>query len=245
MAAMTAYRSSVGHLAHALLMSASLGGLFNTYTRDVICVMVIVFQATDLVKWLVRETFLDSDIYVTRIVSCCHSVVLAILSYLYLSGGDTYNHLSYDMSYIPVGYCLADMINILSSSESFQDTGLEVYIHHGLFMYFASMWTHRVPTIMATGLLAEISNLPLYISFILHKTGMKREYPWAFSISGILTVVTYFIFRVANFTRVMWILSRDTNVDSWPPMLGFMTLAAFNYYWFYRIIQVFRKAIKS
>ena len=93
----------------------------------------------------------------------------------------------------------------------------------GSYSNFISIYPEQT----AFGLLAESTNLHLYIGWLLIKKGKDKT--WYFNTNAVILLLMFLVFRVINFTYLFIFTNQKWSYQEPLAVLPIMLL---NYYWF-------------
>lgn len=196
--------------------------------------------ASILVHWILYQVLywdIKNHNYVSRIIASIQAVVTSSWSVLLICGLiEPQKFLDYQ-PYV-IGYLLFDLIYISTNYQLRKSVSKAMYIHHLLFLYFATLEIENIPYDIARAYLAEISNPLLHYCYYLHQTGQKIK--WA----GVATLVVYLVARIINFTELLYqaTFAGRTETNRFI-QLCIISLTLMNYYWFWLLIKIFLKNI--
>lgn len=112
----------------------------------------------------------------------------------------------------------------------------KLMLHHIiLFLGLYSNKVHEIPLFVSKGLMAEITNVPLTIGWILIKR--KKEKSMVFILNGFILLTLFFIYRVINFTNLFLLSLNITDKMYEMSFVGIIMLV--NIYWFTKLLQKF------
>ena len=169
------------------------------------------------------------------LVSTIHAILTINVSFLYFT--DFINEETYiNLIPITIGYAIYDTWFI--NNNKINNRGL-LSVHHFIIVY-VNYWLviHRdyyVLNIVSLHYLTEISTLFLNLSTFLYKnklTNIKIYNLKLFDISNYSLITTFFIFRIAIGTYVIYITA-FYNILFYIQAL----MTSLNYYWFYKILK--------
>lgn len=169
------------------------------------------------------------------LVSTIHAILTINVSFLYFT--DFINEETYiNLIPITIGYAIYDIWFI--NNNKINNRGL-LSVHHFIIVY-VNYWLviHRdyyVLNIVSLHYLTEISTLFLNLSTFLYKnklTNIKIYNLKLFDISNYSLITTFFIFRIAIGTYVIYITA-FYNILFYIQAL----MTSLNYYWFYKILK--------
>lgn len=151
-----------------------------------------------------------------------------LLSYMF----NQYDILYYGFAQL-IGYFVVDLYYLkeLYSVNKLLGTCLFIFHHlaaiYGIYYYID---THLV--LLARIFICEISSIFLNSTWILYKSNNADHI--LFKPVGVLTILTYFITRIVNFTHLIFTINihpHDYYIVIWFTIV--------NYYWFYKIINMY------
>ena len=169
------------------------------------------------------------------LVSTIHAILTINVSFLYFT--DFINEETYiNLIPITIGYAIYDTWFI--NNNKINNRGL-LSVHHFIIVY-VNYWLviyrdYYVLNIVSLHYLTEISTLFLNLSTFLYKnklTNIKIYNLKLFDISNYSLITTFFIFRIAIGTYVIYITA-FYNILFYIQAL----MTSLNYYWFYKILK--------
>jgi hypothetical protein len=162
--------------------------------------------------------------------SCIHANIIYISSFLFLLNIIDFSIWIQCFDIIR-GYCFYDFLLILYNNPF----DYQMIIHHIIFFIGTyNNYIFKYPSQMAIGLLSEISNQFLYFGWFLIKK--KLDYTKLFQINAIFLLISFFIFRVLNFSYFSFFIFQ--HCDLFENIL-FLPITLLNYYWFYLLLRKF------
>lgn len=171
----------------------------------------------------------------SRIVSVVHTFVVVPVAIGYLLGGapvDTW----YRAQHLTMGYLIYDATYLTGTSLSYA-LPLEkmMLAHHVSFFLGLILLPTQYQSYVAMAYLAELTNPFLYAGWFMYKTGLDRKEPKLFAANAVILLVIFFIFRVLNFTVLLYIV-----VDkSWICTVLCAMLWVAQLKWFWKLFQKF------
>jgi hypothetical protein len=191
------------------------------------------------------------------IISVFSSIYL--LSYYALGANDSSSStgvLQYGLEIVykfSMGYYVADIIYVLSVAYSDKNKGRIAMIsmqdaffilHHVIVIYYQAFTIDDRNELASTAryyfsycFLSEYAVLPLNYGWYLINTNQTKNKK--FMVTGIITIIVYFLSRIVNFTTILYLLWLDELLSYG---LIAVPLIAMNYYWFYKLLsRVFKK----
>lgn len=165
----------------------------------------------------------------SRAISSLHCVIVVALAGSFLAGVASETDLLLGR-YVTTGYLAHDLWLVLWEPELRK---MEDIVHHVAF-FTVLPGAHLFPYCYARGMLSETSLPFLYTSYALIKLNRVKTRPILFWSVSILGVVMFFIFRVINFTALMYHVYYNHTV---PVIVAGTALTALNYYWFYKLLS--------
>ena len=183
------------------------------------------------INFIVFHSFnIKNDInYPIKKNSLVHAYISSLGGILYLT-----NLISFRTQelvvYYSLGYIIYDVIIYTLYKEIKEERNI-TYFHHSLFL-IGILYYYQEPQIYSTLILAEISTIPLNLRWLKKQEGnvkLTKIYSYLFYIS-------FFIFRVVNCSRILYILTEFKK------QCVISTFSGLNYYWFYLMTK---KLIKS
>ncbi|CAF1086891.1 unnamed protein product [Brachionus calyciflorus] len=214
-------------------------------------------------KYWISFSQLDSSIqiqFISRVVSSIHALIVTLLgSYVLIADHDLYSNkliyksdiiiLNYNMV---IGYLFMDfLLMIYYKKEIFEwqfvvhhvvsATACIVASNYGYFAYIAALRT-----------LSEASTLFVNFRWFLLTLNMKDS-KW-YMINGIIGFISFGLVRIVTLIPIWKAFFDFTTYTQWPTIplifklicLGTsVPLDSLNIYWFYRIISIMTKSIKS
>ena len=161
--------------------------------------------------------------------SLVHASISSLGGILYLTNLISF-HAQELVVYYSLGYIIYDVIIYTLYKEIKGERNI-TYFHHSLFL-IGILYYYQEPKIYSTLILSEISTIPLNLRWLKKKEGNVK---WT-KIYSYLFYISFFIFRVVNCSRILYIIT-----DLKKKYL-ITTFSGLNYYWFYLMTK---KLIKS
>lgn len=170
----------------------------------------------------------------SRFVSSMHCIIVVIMACLFMAG--TISDDSWLWArHITAGYLIHDL-DLMWEQPSIR-TPADI-CHHLAFLACLTS-AHIDPQLYARGMLSEVSLPFLYTSWCFIKLNRVKVYPRIFWITSIIGAILFFVFRVLNFTQLMWYVWHEhSNVV----ITAGTMLTVLNYVWFYKLVQ---KAVQA
>ena len=172
-----------------------------------------------------------------------HALFMSIISLMhkgsFLNDQSFYNLLGYSFGFVIFDTYL--YYKIIRESNKDRALNIQMGFHHlGMclsYMYpllnyysIVDLPNYYVP-ILSSIYLSEISVLPFNICYISIKE--KKTNTALFKYSSICTLISYFLFRVVNFSYINYFLYRKNNYS----YVLFTPFVFLNYYWYYKIVK--------
>lgn len=159
--------------------------------------------------------------------STIHAISMSLFATLYLSDIVSINSWELMLGF-SAGYALYEILLFPCYPQLKLDNPT---IAHHLIMAYSTTYYQQYPSILAFFYLTEISTVFLNSSYIELKTNGKTK---KFHICAVLTIMTFFIFRIIILWIMIWIMYYDNNcigtiVGS---LMGFINL-----FWFKKLIH--------
>ena len=166
----------------------------------------------------------------SRVVSSLHCVTAVTLAVLYLAGlvSEGYWLLCLNIS---VGYLVHDLL--LVSTEA-RVRNVNDVIHHVAFITVIT-FADSYPYQMARGILAETSLPFLYAGWAMLRLQLTHSYKKTFWTCSVVGVLLFFIFRVVNFTQLVYYSYYHASMLV---TCAGGALAGLNYYWFAKLVKI-------
>lgn len=160
--------------------------------------------------------------------SCVHAKIVYVLSFLFLINVIDVSIWKICLD-ITRGYCFYDTLMVLFNDPyDYQTLIHHIFLFIGTYSYYITLYPHQT----AIALLSEITNQFLYIGWLLIKKDLKDTI--YFKINGMILLISFFLFRIINFTYLLYFLI--TYCDIYNSII-FIPITLLNYYWFYLLIQ--------
>ena len=162
-------------------------------------------------------------------ISTSHAIIISTICSLYLNNNISPNFLSNGLA-ISMGYMINDTNTLWKYKMSFR----RVYtVHHiivilGEIIVISNINNKLYSTLLAWGLLSEISTIFLNDCHKLVKG--KREKSLRFLISSTLLLATYTYFRIGTFTWISNIVYNTSKLHKFIPLV--FTITGMNYLWY-------------
>ncbi|MHB1952640.1 MAG: TLC domain-containing protein [Sulfobacillus sp.] len=171
----------------------------------------------------------------TRCASTLHAIVAFTVAVHYLLVPDL--RLVSFVRPMTLSYCIYDVaVNVFAGTASFW----EVIFHHSVFGYIVVQVLPLLPGPVMRGYLCEVTNPFLNYGYYCIKA--KKTRGVAFCLCALAVFSTFLVFRVLNFTAILWEHRKSSE------SLGFVLGAAvtlLNYYWFARICVKTLEVVKG
>jgi|ETNmetMinimDraft_18_1059904.scaffolds.fasta_scaffold08353_1 hypothetical protein len=178
-----------------------------------------------------KFTFRDNLHIASKVTSCINAGLAVGSSCIYLLDNTQTKQIA---NYLTIlrGYTVFDSINITYYHKHF-DWAPTIIHHLSLFcLTRINMNIKRYPYYAARGLIAEITNFPLYFGwFLIKKKKIKTK---LFKINAFLLVLLFFLLRASNFTHLTWYVLKDANPTQLEKLTMFI-LSCLNNYWFFKL----------
>lgn len=181
-----------------------------------------------------------------KIVSNIHAISSFIFSFLTLTGIKDINDYN-DIVPFTISYVLFDMYYLFKHKFGMRHI---LFIHHSILL-LANFLAYNIDYLesynkifflkhILFNYLAEISNPYLGISSYIYNINQIENYKTLYDRCNVMTIITFFFFRVVNFTYLVYRLS----FLKFPILfiMQFMILAM-NYMWFYKIIAIYLNSL--
>lgn len=241
----------------AIYTSLYLSVMFNKYLA--IAITPKTFKKNKKTSVYPFENYKSAHELVAYAMSTIHGVTIATVSLLNLCS-IVPNYYVYNTYYFSIGYFIADIGYLLLTSQhlnnfvennssylgldhliQFAKYDLLLIIHHLLVIHYEIFTINCEGYLRLIALyyfnkifLSEYAVVPLNICWYFKNSVVNyRENP-LFKVSGVLLFVTYFRFRIVNFTLILYNLYVDDFMLY--GMLG-IPIIGMNYYWFYKICK--------
>ena len=180
-------------------------------------------------------------VLVSYVNSTIHASVLSIIVSLYLMNMVSYIALENAFRF-SIGYLLADIVYIFDEKVNYDMpivTMMLMIIHHlltisceNLIFVIDDNLIEVARYVLSRSMLAEFAVLPLNYAWYLINTKQKNSFK--FDIASSITIVSYFLFRIVNFTELFYELYMLEQYF----YLGIgIPLGILNYHWFYKLIM--------
>ena len=190
-------------------------------------------------------------------MSAVNAVIISVFSSIYLlsyyASSSTVG-LQYGLQYgleivykFSMGYYVADIMYLLSVAYSDKNKGRIAMIsmqdaffilHHAIVIYYQAFTIDDRNELASTAryyfsycFLSEYAVLPLNYGWYLINTNQTKNKK--FIITGIITIIVYFLSRIVNFTMILYFLWLDGLLSYG---LIAIPLIFLNYYWFYKLL---------
>jgi hypothetical protein len=231
-------------------------GIPSGVSLDAVCTFIILwFFAYLIIEKIIHDLTFDplkdslekkssgyrSPKLITRYVSILHSLFVAASSTLYLLSYMSPETWAVLQSAV-IAYCVYDVLINFEDPEKYNISRLMIF-HHFILFYFSYIVFPHYPILVSIGYLSEWSNIPLHISYhIIHTPHIA--YRKIFVMFKTLTIVSFFILRVVNFTYLIYISltmgfvnieNFTTGIYHVPHILLAVCLSAMNILWFIKI----------
>lgn len=178
---------------------------------------------------------------VSYINSSVHASILGGVVSLYLLDMVSYIWLE-NVFRFSIGYLLADIIYLFDDTINYDLSivyTMLMIIHHILTINYENIifiiddnLVVLARYILARFFLAELALIPLNYSWYLINT--KQEKTLKFTFASSFTVISYFVFRVINFTELFYQLYM---LEHYFYLFIGLPIGIMNYYWFYKLIM--------
>lgn len=173
--------------------------------------------------------------------STIHASVLSVIVSLYLMEIVSNVWLENAFRY-SIGYLVVDIIYIFDENVNHDMsivTTMMLLLHHMLTINYENLifvvddsLIQLARYVLARSMLAEVAVIPLNYAWYLINT--KQSNSFKFKIASSITVITYFLSRVVNFTELYYELYMLEQYF----YLGIgIPIGILNYYWFYKLIM--------
>ena len=173
--------------------------------------------------------------------STVHASVLSVIVSLYLMGLVGHVWLENAFRY-SIGYLVADIIYLFDDTVNFDMsivTTMLLLVHHLLTINYENIifiiddnLVELARYVLARSMLSEIAVIPLNYAWYLINT--KQTNGIKFKIASSITVITYFLSRVVNFTELFYELYMR---ELYFYLAIGIPIGVLNYYWFYKLIM--------
>ena len=178
---------------------------------------------------------------VSYLNSTIHASVLSVIVSLYLMDivGIIWLENAFRFS---IGYLLVDIIYIFDENVNYDMsivTMMLTIIHHLLTINYENLifvvddnLIELARYVLSRSLLSEFAIIPLNYAWYLINT--KQTNSFKFNIASSITIISYFLFRIVNFTELYYELYMLEQYF----YLGIgIPIGILNYYWFYKLIM--------
>jgi len=178
---------------------------------------------------------------VSYLNSTIHASVLSVIVSLYLMDivGIIWLENAFRFS---IGYLLVDIIYIFDENVNYDMsimTTLLTIIHHLLTINYENLifvvddnLIELARYVLSRSILSELAVIPLNYAWYLINT--KQSNSFKFNIASSITIISYFLFRIVNFTELYYELYMLEQYF----YLGIgIPIGILNYYWFYKLIM--------
>jgi len=192
-------------------------------------------------------------------MSALNAVIISVFSSIYLlsyyalganDASSSTGGLQYGLEIVykfSMGYYIADIIYVLSVAYSDKNKGRIAMIsmqdaffilHHVIVIYYQAFTIDDRNELASTAryyfsycFLSEYAVLPLNYGWYLINTNQTKNKK--FIITGIITIIVYFLSRIVNFAMILYFIWLDGLLSYG---LIAVPLIAMNYYWFYKLL---------
>ena len=136
---------------------------------------------------------------ISNIISILHTSIVVSGSYQHVYGTieDRYY---YKYLLVSRSYLICDIIYTAIFYKKFIKEFKSNLIHHAL-LYSATLCSGHYH-LVSQGLIGEITNIPLYGGWLLLK--INKQNTWYFKANALTLLITYFIFRICNFSNILY-----------------------------------------
>ncbi len=173
-----------------------------------------------------------------RFNAIIHATYTSLMVTLYLTVWQ-YPYMVDNVIVYSMAYCVYDSFNVLMHKDKEKQVG-NFLVHHALlFLSLAPNYGVNDPVryqIMAIGLLTEWSTIFTNLSVVMHKSKLNDNA--FFKLNGVLTVLTFFIFRIAMFPYIIYC----TTFYSYFYTIAALAFYGLNCYWFRKLIAIYQDA---
>lgn len=187
---------------------------------------------------------LNPVVFCSYIYSTLHALHISITSILHLNGIINTEMYKYTLLYTFL-YMITD-VNIMYKTNDFKKIRMPMSIHHliialSIYKYWNNKFdlsncvSYNYPDmsyILARLLLAEIAVIFMNTNWFLIK--LKKTSTNMFVISNTLFKISYFIFRVCNFSSFTTQYCLQNGFDT--NLISIGTITIINLYWFYKLM---------
>lgn len=138
---------------------------------------------------------------------------------------------------LTMGYLIYDAIYLCSFAAMYgRPLETTMLFHHLSFYLGITVMPPAYEWYIAMAYLAEISNPFLYLSWYMYKTGLHHTFPRLFKYTAILLLGTFFVFRVVNFSYLLWTVVKMSYIGA----VLTAVLWTMNVAWFYKLAYKFK-----
>lgn len=201
-----------------------------------------------LPKYIIDYKHFTNFEFTAMYASSIHSVFITIGVVLYIYNYITRIQTITQIFSVSLGYYLSDLVYVLYSRINFW----QYIIHHIIVIYliYYALSFNSLNELyklyfyieyMAYALLSEMAVLPLNICWYYKNTG-KSFKSITFIASSIFLVITYYFYRVINFTILFIHL---IGLEYYGICVISLPIIILNYYWFTKICIIFHNKIKN
>jgi len=173
--------------------------------------------------------------------STIHASILSVIVILYLM--EIVGHIWLENAFrFSIGYLVADIIYLLDDTINYDMsivTIIMMLLHHFLTINYENIifiiddnLVELARYVLARSMLSEIAVIPLNYAWYLINT--KQINGLKFKIISSITVITYFLSRVVNFTELFYELYMQ---ELYFYLCIGIPIGILNYYWFYKLIM--------
>ena len=172
-----------------------------------------------------------------KINSIIHSIIIVSACLNYNSGKiEEYNF--YDYLEVTKAYLIYDIF-MMTFYYHHMVNYYQTLIHHILLLSALFMPSiKQYPEYVSQGLVAELTNIPLYFGWLLIQIDRKKSI--LFVINALLLLTLFLKFRVMNFIQ-LWLIALAEKLQI--EAMFIFILALLNTYWFIKLLEKFFKTI--
>ena len=182
------------------------------------------------------ESKLQLD-YKSRCTGIINASISSIGVFLYYILNNT--SILYHTFYTIIGYFIVDAFYLYKLYPINKLSGTILFtFHHITALYAIITYSVTHTEVIARLFSCELSNVFMNITWIMYKGGRNNHI--LFKSCAFLTLLSYFITRILNFTHLTLTLHQYSNITPTANYIVYF-FTCLNYYWFYKIIQVFLK----
>lgn len=192
----------------------------------------------------------NGDVIISnKIVSNIHAISSFIFSFLTLTEIKDINDYN-DIVPFTISYVLFDMYYLFKHKFGMRNI---LFIHHSI-LFIANFLIYNIDYLesydkiffikhILFNYLAEISNPYIGISSYIYNINQIEKYKSIYDKCNVMTIITFFFFRILNFTYLVY---RLTFLKYPFLFLMQLTIMGMNYIWFYKITCIyFKQSVKE